>query len=117
MRVFVYGTLKDGYSNNYLLEQSRLIGEAVTPAEYTMHSVGAFPAVSEGGETAIVGEVWDVDGETFRRLDQLEGYPEFYDRRVINTTRGEAWMYYINDVSPYRAETIKTGVWGRNSHE
>ena len=39
--------------------------------------------------------MWEVDDEVFGQLDGMEGYPEFYNRQVIHTTQGKAWMYFL----------------------
>ena len=44
-----------------------------------MVSLGSYPAVymNNQAEKAIHAELYLVDEETFARLDQLEGYPDF----------------------------------------
>jgi len=111
-KVFVYGSLKEGYSNHRLLEDSgaSFLGGYITPPEYTMVSCGGFPGVLEGGDTPITGEVYEISDNVFKRLDHLEGYPGFYDRKKITTEHGEAWMYIINDT--YRDHTpVPEGNW------
>ncbi|NIP41348.1 MAG: gamma-glutamylcyclotransferase, partial [candidate division Zixibacteria bacterium] len=77
---------------------------------YTMYSLGGFPAVELSGTTAITGEVYEVDDQTFANLDRLEGYPSFYNRIMIDTEHGEAWMYYIEDCSRF-SDVVKNGTW------
>ena len=102
--VFVYGTLK---SKNKIrgLDQfpgAEFVSAAITTDRiYTMYDMGAFPAVTEHGDRNIVGEVWNVDGDTFDQLDAIEGYPTFYTRKEVHTSAGEAWMYYIKDISQH----------------
>lgn len=108
--VFVYGSLKQGFGNHSLLADSTKLGTHVTPPEYSMYSLGAYPYVKVGGYTAIHGEVYEVDDETMGDLDRLEGVPVFYNRHPIKTLWGEAVMYVIN--KPYNEKTpILTGVW------
>ncbi len=111
MKVFVYGTLKAGFSNSALLDDATLVGADILAPEYTMYDLGAFPAVSIGGTTPITGEVWEVDDFTMSRLDTLEGYPHFYNRSLIPTAHGEAWLYHINDTSAYASRPMASGVW------
>lgn len=108
-KVFVYGTLKKGNFTRGMdrFGNAEFIGKALTTDSlYKMYSLGAFPAVSISGDNVVSGEVWQVDDETFKILDQIEGYPDFYTRSVINTTLGEAWMYHIETISEFRADQL-----------
>jgi gamma-glutamylcyclotransferase (GGCT)/AIG2-like uncharacterized protein YtfP len=105
-KVFVYGSLLSGLGNHRLLEGSTLVGNTVTPPEFTMLDLGAFPGVIhvvEGG-TPIMGEVYEVTDETLNRLDRLEGYNSFepthglYNRMEIPTEFGEAFIYTYNNM-------------------
>ncbi len=112
MKVFVYGTLKRGHHNHRLLEQATLLGDFTTPPNYTMYHLGGFPAVVMGGDTAIVGEVYEVDRREFQNLDYLEGYPTFYTRDIIETEHGDAWMYHIASEQRHTfTRTIESGNW------
>lgn len=94
-RVFVYGSLKRGFSNHVLLRRADYLGEHVTESRYTMYDLGPYPAVSVGGRTPISGEVFTVDKLTLLALDRLEEYPRVYDRVRIATPFGPAWMYVM----------------------
>lgn len=119
---FVYGTLKRGYGNNRILQQSstaEFIEEAVTEPKFNLYHLGGFPGVTENGETAVHGEIWAVsDQETKRRLDMLEGYRKdapkqgLYDKKIININNKKVNIYLINN---YYNENnkIKTGKWER----
>lgn len=107
-KVFVYGTLKKGYGNNRLLQGSSFLGKDKTKEEYILGDVGfpyAFPSYVFSEITPpqdlfkpVLGEVYEVDEETFSRLDHLEGVPYHYKREVIETEGGHsAWMYYNFD--------------------
>ncbi len=113
--VFVYGTLKRGFANDWFLERARLLGEARTEARYTMRSLGEFPGVIEGGETAITGEVYEVSDEQLARIDQLEGHPDFYRRQMITVSgiRVLAYLLPINYFESAQVDfpVIENGVW------
>ena len=66
-RVFVYGTLRAGEPNHYLLDHHDLVARARTEAAFELVSLGAFPAMIAGGTTAVVGEVYEIDPVTPRR--------------------------------------------------
>lgn len=96
--VFVYGTLKEGFSNHGLLRDSIYHGKHETGAVHKMLSLGGFPGVIwNGGTSPIHGEVYEVTDATLARLDSLEGYPHFYDRRLIVTQYGAAYIYVLSD--------------------
>ena len=107
-KVFVYGTLKSGGALrgiDTLSDQSVLIGKATTEyPDYDMLDLGAFPGVVSGTKF-IQGEVWEVDEDTFHILDHIEGYPNFYNRKMVHTTEGKAWMYYLNNETDYYGST------------
>jgi len=67
------------------------------------------PWISNGGDTQITVEVYEIDEQTLQSLDWLEGYPNYYDRQIINTEFGEAWIYFIDNrlVGNY----IESGDW------
>jgi len=112
--VAVYGTLRKNHYNNYLLRNQAYVGLHRTTPEYTMYSLGGFPAVTLNGENEIVLEIFQVnDNETLKNLDSLEGYPTFYNRKEIDTEYGKAWMYYMeNDARDFsRLAKIASGDW------
>jgi len=98
-KVFVYGTLKEGHYNNYLLVRGKKLGEAMTLQPFVLYNCG-FPIAVEHSEDApllpVMGEVWEVDAETLLRLDRLEGHPDWYERKKVSVTGdydGEVDMY------------------------
>lgn len=111
--VAVYGSLKKGYGNHRLLDTSEFLGTTDTYGEWTMYSLGGFPAIVPEGNTQICIEVYRVDRETMADLDMLEGYPSFYDRRIIDTKYGKAWIYFIGEADDYMTEDriVEHGVW------
>jgi len=110
-RVFVYGSLLRGLGNHRLLERARFVGVARTPARFTMHDLGAFPAIANDGHTAIVGEVYAVDGPTLERLDRLEGHPTHYRREPIELEDGELAHIYVYVASLAGAQVVASGDW------
>lgn len=116
-QIFVYGTLLSGQGNNRRFlqnDESKLIGESIILG-FTMHDLGAFPALVEqdmglsDGENIIHGEVWEVSDEVFQSLDYLEGYPRFYNRKEVETEFGQAWVYFCNNAQD--DPIIESGNW------
>jgi len=102
-KIFVYGTLLNGFENHFYLKNARLIGKAFTKEQYHM-TVAFIPFVSDDGHensNYIFGEVYEVDETDLRRVDQLEGHPYMYERRKIDVrlddgSEMECWMYFYN---------------------
>lgn len=87
VKVFVFGTLKRGYSNHHVLgPHAKLVGEAETTSCYRMFSVG-FPVIIEDGDGyPVAGELYDVPPKQLIWLDQLEGEGRMYHRKVTEVT-------------------------------
>lgn len=111
-RVFVYGTLLRGEPNHGLLAGSPCVGEARTRAEFELVDLGYFPAMIWQGKTAVVGEVYTIDEATLRRLDRLEGHPQFYVRTTIQLEHGaEAQAYLLPEHQARGKQRILSGNW------
>ena len=83
--LFVYGTLKRGERNHRLIADQRFLGPAVSAPKYRVLDLGPHPGLipdaNEG--LSIAGELWDVSNCTLEELDDFEGLPDLFDRRVI----------------------------------
>ena len=116
-RVFVYGTLKSGgdiRGLNQFGDGASIVGKAKTQyPDYEMSDLGAFPGVFLNGKFHIQGEVWEVNDDILDQLDAIEGYPDFYNKQIVHTTQGKAWMYFLPDKG---YEKYK-GMRGNDVHE
>ena len=90
MFVFVYGTLKRGYGNNYLLNDAYFVSKAVTTQKWRMFDAG-FPVLRDRDRDQphlnafATGEVYHFkDVAILQRLDRLEGEGRMYHRTLIN---------------------------------
>jgi gamma-glutamylaminecyclotransferase len=105
--IFVYGTLKRGYPNNYLLSDSKYLGEAITSNRYAMYGNGIPFVASDKGVSQITGEIYVVNERTLKLLDQLEGFREnsnidsWYKRELIQVEQGNklfhCFIYFNNN--------------------
>lgn len=93
--VFVYGSLKKGFGLDHLLKTSQFIGEGVTKkGKFEMFTPNdAWPAIVQG-RYRIKGEVYRVSPETIERLDQAEGVPHLYERKLVKV-KGLAGLCYF----------------------
>ena len=103
-KVFVYGTLKQGNPIRGLdrVSGSTFISSAITTdANFMMLDLGTFPGVifapNRINAAKIGGELFSVTTDLLLKLDEIEGYPDFYDRIEVETTAGLAWMYVLAD--------------------
>lgn len=114
--VFVYGTLRRGESNHYLLREARYLGRHRTAARYTLLDLGPYPAALANGRTALSGELYRLNHTLLGRLDVLENYPHEYTRVLIPTRLGKAWIYLYRHRPSTEIPTIANGDWCRRRH-
>ena len=86
IRLFVYGTLKRGNRLHSHLDGQLYLGEGQTMPEFRLLNCGWYPALVESNDgQSIRGEVWQIDDETRRCLDEVEDVAGgLYERRVIS---------------------------------
>lgn len=100
-RVFIYGTLKKGFyfHEEYLGgDKSKFIGKAVCSPDYSLYVDGMPHLIEEMTDKPVKGELYEVNDSVLKSLDDLEGTPVIYHRKVIDTYNeaGEkvlAWAY------------------------
>ena len=103
VHLFVYGTLKQGCRKNYLLNGQEFLGPIRTQSRYRLYDCGAFPClvrVASGG-VAAHGELWAVDEDALRRIDEWEDAPNLFIRQSIdleNFDRPAEAYFYRGDV-------------------
>ena len=75
MKLFVYGTLRKGRYNYdiYLKDNSQFLQEAYIKGTLYSLKGKVYPAIVEG-DSMVLGEIFEVDQETFDRMDEMEGY-------------------------------------------
>lgn len=105
--VAVYGTLRKSGWNHSLIEKSLFLGSTRTDNSWKM-LVSGIPFITKG-EDSIAIEVYEVDEATFRSLDRLEGFPNYYDRKIIDTEFGQAWIYFVHSVNLRGLTYVKNG--------
>jgi gamma-glutamylaminecyclotransferase len=110
--LFVYGTLRRGEEYHHYLARSTGRGLARTEAHFTLLSLGTYPALVDGGSTAVVGELYLVDLRDLAAIDELEECPELYIRVIIPLSDGRRVHTYLlaKDVDP-NWQAIPSGDW------
>lgn len=115
MNVLVYGTLRKGEGNyrHFLDGMEPKVVDMLT--NFKMYSLGAFPAIVESPDKNdfVVVELYEIDEVILKKLDRLEGYPRFYNRKEVSTVTGnKGWVYYQEEKNADgRWELIPGGDW------
>lgn len=69
--LFVYGSLKRGFSRHEVLAGQTFLGDAETEPKYALYDFGDYPGMTPGA-TAIRGEVYEVTADCWPVLDRVE---------------------------------------------
>lgn len=114
MKIFVYGTLKKGCNNNYILQDCKFISEYVIPG-YKLYNCG-FPVATPSKKDSMKGELWEIpdDGVVLSRLDRLENEGRMYDRIKENDVSfyvGKNWRF--SDLRECPKDNNGHYVWNR----
>ena len=101
-------TMYFAYGSNINLEQmayrcpdATVVGPVALENYELLFRRGGFATIapSEGGK--VHGLLWSITPDCERSLDRYEGYPRFYDKRMVTVRDGEGWslsvMAYIMD--------------------
>ena len=113
MKVFVYGSLKSNQSNHSVIEGAKYCGVSEVPC-MIMYDLDAFPMIVESSDPADVVqiEIYNINVFLLRKLDRLEGYPNFYKRKVVWALNGiKGWIYYGDQHQVRSRNRIKNGIW------
>ncbi len=102
-RLFVYGTLKRGCRSHRLLENQIYLGETRTVPGFRLFHLGQFPGMIRAADSpsSVSGEVYLVDDDCLRTLDEFEGVPEgFYSREWVSLEPpqegAQGYLYLLN---------------------
>ena len=127
-RVFVYGTLKQGFRNYHVNRGTRLPGDFVTVLAFPLLVIGEFGLpwlVHEPGRgQPIRGQVFEVDDAGLAALDVLErvAEPGWYTRRPLAVAPVDAGtsvdaMAYFGDAGRVANATLHAGPIGEYTLE
>lgn len=115
--IFVYGTLKNGYSNHSFLNNSLYYGKAITLEKYLLIEQYLPYLIKSNNEksTYITGEVYLVNNDILRELDILESHPDFYQREEIivkiNNIDYKCWCYFLNSEIDLKSGFVLNGIY------
>ncbi|HKU39937.1 MAG TPA: gamma-glutamylcyclotransferase family protein [Polyangiales bacterium] len=114
----MYGTLRQGEINHSQLADARFVAEAETDPLFDLVDLGGYPALLEGGRTAVRGELYELGEALLRRIDAFEDVPRLYERTQIHVGGERAHVYVLPRDRATTAARIHSGDWcavaGRN---
>lgn len=97
-----------------MLKRATHFGEAWTEPCYTLFDLGSCPAMTAGGQTAVRGELYEVNGPVMMALDRYEWHPRYFRRETVRLDGGGRAVAYL--VAPGRIRgvpRIASGDWRR----
>jgi gamma-glutamylcyclotransferase (GGCT)/AIG2-like uncharacterized protein YtfP len=109
-KVFVYGTLKKGFSNHRCLEGARFVKETCLTTAFRMFDTGGFPVILQATANKPgyfpTGEVYELpDGDQgeliLARLDRLESEGYMYHRQEFYDLDDEVVSVYVGDTNVF----------------
>lgn len=123
IQVFVYGTLKKGEPNHFWLTKkengfAQFISGGKTDIKFpliiaTKYNIPFLLNVPGTGQN-VSGEIYSVDETMLKNLDELEDYPDLYDRTIFNVNGSDGYVqsffYFHILVFSFVRVTFKTCV-------
>jgi gamma-glutamylcyclotransferase (GGCT)/AIG2-like uncharacterized protein YtfP len=111
IKLFVYGSLLQGEAAHFRLRGARLMARARTEAAFTLVDMGAYPALVEAGDTAVLGEIYTVDEALLAELDEYEEAPGVYQRRLLGVDGHDVVAYVLPEPLAAGRPRIASGDW------
>lgn len=111
IRIFLYdtcGILKLALARDKFIEYGK------TLPEYHMINIkNSYPAIITGGETSIIGEIWEIVPRTLIYLDSIAEHPFNFRREIITLSNDDKVYIYIMNrwKTPTKEEYILSGNW------
>jgi gamma-glutamylaminecyclotransferase len=110
--LFAYGSLREGERDHAALADAECLGLVATPPRYRLVDLGVYPALLEGGQLSVTGELYRIDRELRRRLDVLKECPILFQRHSIELLTGQhAAAYLMSDEQVRGRRRLHTGDW------
>jgi gamma-glutamylcyclotransferase (GGCT)/AIG2-like uncharacterized protein YtfP len=86
-----------GEPGHGLLDGAGALGPAKTKPAYDLFDLGPYPALVDGGATAVVGEVVEVTVPMLAAIDLHEEVPRLFQRRPVVLEDGRSVDAYVLD--------------------
>jgi gamma-glutamylcyclotransferase (GGCT)/AIG2-like uncharacterized protein YtfP len=113
--VFVYGSLRRGGAGAMSIRfpKSRFVAEAKVSG--SLYDLGAYPGlILDESASLVVGEVYEVDDEILKQLDDFESSSHYWRKQVkisLGTHIKKCWVYAPNPEAFSKQTLITSGDW------
>jgi gamma-glutamylcyclotransferase (GGCT)/AIG2-like uncharacterized protein YtfP len=115
IKLFVYGTLKEGYERHVLLGDDKVYMGKHFIDGYIMIHCGEYPQVFHTSESwnRVHGEVYEISTETLAKLDVVEGVGQgVFARNLVNISNlGQCDIYVRRDAPDVPFTKVIGGEW------
>lgn len=112
LRFFVYGSLMSGEPDHARLGGAGKLASVRTKPGYSLVEVGALAALVAEGSGTVLGELYELDGEAFRKVALSHDYGSLYRVDPVELedgTRAQAFTLPTDQVRGKRR--IESGDW------
>jgi gamma-glutamylcyclotransferase (GGCT)/AIG2-like uncharacterized protein YtfP len=116
-KLFAYGTLRRGEQAHGLLAGARLLAKARTAPCFTLFDMGGYPALVQGGSTAVLGEIYEIDPALLEALDRYEEAPEVFQRTTIEVAGSQVLAYLLPAERAAGNPLLPDGDWCSNRRQ
>lgn len=111
-RLFVYGTFMKGEREHDLVAGSTPLGPAKTAKGFALVESRALAGLVEGGDGAVIGELYEISYDTLRACDRRRDSPTLFERREIPLEDGSvAHAYVLRQDQARGLRRVRGGDW------
>ncbi len=111
-RLFVYGTFLPGEPDHRLLDGAELVGPATTQPRYKLVELTGAAGLLDRGDTAVVGEIYELDVKTLAGCDVKREHPVLFQRRGVELSDGSvAHAYFLSHEQSRGRRRVRGGDW------
>ncbi len=94
VKLFVYGTLKRGFSNHNFLEEATFLDNAITLKSYLLISPKKeYPYLLEQKGKKVEGELYCIKYKDLKKIDRLEESGSYYLRKKIKLKDSQGFIH------------------------
>ena len=113
--VFVYGTLRRGGARGMAVRFPNAKFVADAKVSGSLYDLGSYPGLLlNESNSLVIGEVYEVDGETLNKLDEFEASSNYWRKQFevsLSSHRIPCWVYEPNLEFYSPRNLITSGDW------